>query len=225
MEFKLNLKNCRISGNELILCDKQIVAIHNFFERQCMLEYVGNNNCNWPDEKIEFVAGRAYEILQEDVDDENEHYAIESALEEWEESMLRKYEMELDELKHPLMVEESSYECPDERLNSPEKIVKLLNECFRLDKKAEEYVYMLAFDAKCNPLGVFELGHGSVNACILNPREIFQRALICGAVNIVIAHNHPSHDTTPSKDDDVAASKISEAGRLMKIQLVDFINN
>lgn len=107
--------------------------------------------------------------------------------------MLRKYEMELDELKHPLMVEESSYECPDERLNSPEKIVKLLNECFRLDKKAEEYVYMLAFDAKCNPLGVFELGHGSVNACILNPREIFQRALICGA------------------------------GKLMKIQLVDFI--
>ena len=50
--------------------------------------------------------------------------------------MLRKYEMELDELKHPLMVEESSYECPDERLNSSEKIVKLLNECFRLDKKA-----------------------------------------------------------------------------------------
>ena len=75
--------------------------------------------------------------------------------------MLKKYEMELDELKHPLMVEEGSYECPDERLNSPEKIVRLLNECFRLDKKAEEYVYMLAFDAKCNPLGVFELGHGS----------------------------------------------------------------
>lgn len=40
--------------------------------------------------------------------------------------MLRKYEMELDELKHPLMVEESSYECPDERLNSPEKIGKLM---------------------------------------------------------------------------------------------------
>ena len=56
MEFKLDLRDCRISGNELILCDKQIVGIHNFFERQCMLEYVGNNNCNWPDEKIEFVA-------------------------------------------------------------------------------------------------------------------------------------------------------------------------
>ena len=49
--------------------------------------------------------------------------------------MLRKYEMELDELKHPLMVEESSYECPDERLNSPEKIVRILNKSFRLDKK------------------------------------------------------------------------------------------
>ena len=90
MEFKLDLRDCRISGNELILCDKHIVGIHNFFERQCMLEYVGNNNCNWPDEKIEFVAGRAYEILQEDVDDENEHYAIESALEEWEEMNAQK---------------------------------------------------------------------------------------------------------------------------------------
>ena len=55
-----------------------------------MLEYVGNNNCNWPDEKIEFVAGRAYEILQEDVDDEKEHYAIESAVEEWEEMNAQK---------------------------------------------------------------------------------------------------------------------------------------
>ncbi|RGG64358.1 hypothetical protein DWW96_09620 [Eubacterium sp. AF17-7] len=82
---------------------------------------------------------------------------------------------------------------------------------------------MLAFDAKCNPLGVFELGHGSVNACILNPREIFQRALICGAVNIVIAHNHPSHDSTPSKEDDEVALKISRAGKLMGIKLVDFI--
>ena len=72
MEFKLDLRDCRISGNELILCDKQIVGIHNFFERQCMLEYVGSNNCNWPDEIIEFVAGRAYEILQEDVDDESD---------------------------------------------------------------------------------------------------------------------------------------------------------
>ena len=85
MEFKLDLRDCRISGNELIQKNCVCLQSHNFFERQCMLEYVGNNNCNWPDEKIEFVAGRAYEILQEDVDDENEHYAIESALEEWEE--------------------------------------------------------------------------------------------------------------------------------------------
>ena len=84
MEFKLDLNACRIIDNELILCEKQIVGIHIFFEKQCMLEYVGNNNCNWPDEKIEFVAGRAYEILQEDVNDDNEHYAIEGALEEWE---------------------------------------------------------------------------------------------------------------------------------------------
>ena len=67
------------------LSDEEIIKIHEFFERQCLLEFVGNNNADWSDEKIEFVAGRAYEILQEDVNDDNEHYAIESALEEWEE--------------------------------------------------------------------------------------------------------------------------------------------
>ena len=48
-------------------------------------EYVGENNPGWSDEKIVFVANRAYEICNEFADNNNEYYAIESALEEWEE--------------------------------------------------------------------------------------------------------------------------------------------
>ena len=53
----------------------------------------------------------------------------------------------------------------------------------------------------------------------------FSNEYICFVEHTQLKHTHfhPSHDTTPSKDDDVAASKISEAGKLMKIQLVDFI--
>lgn len=66
--------------------NKQIVAIHNFFENDnACLNMLETIIATGPMKRIEFVAGRAYEILQEDVDDENEHYAIESALEEWEE--------------------------------------------------------------------------------------------------------------------------------------------
>ena len=72
------------------LSDEEIIKIHKFYERQCLLEFVANNNTDWSDEKIEFVANRAYEILQEDINYENKHYAIESAWEEWEEMNAQK---------------------------------------------------------------------------------------------------------------------------------------
>lgn len=79
MKYTLKLEN----GVEITLNEEAIIKIHNYFESQCLLEFVGNNNRDWSDEKIEFVAKRAYEILQEIMNDD-EHYAIDSALEEWE---------------------------------------------------------------------------------------------------------------------------------------------
>ena len=66
----------------MYLQDEDIIKIHNFFEKQCLIEYVGENNPNWSDEKLVFVANRAYEICNEFADNNNEYYAIESALEE-----------------------------------------------------------------------------------------------------------------------------------------------
>lgn len=67
------------------LTDEQIIQIHKYFERQCMLEYIDENHQDWSSEKIEFVSERAYEILMEmEENSENETYAIDSALDEWE---------------------------------------------------------------------------------------------------------------------------------------------
>ena len=137
--------------------------------------------------------------------------------------MVKKYGIELDRFRHPVMVEEALYEALGKTLDSPVKIAEFLNESVRLNRKAEEYVYMLAFDTKCNLLGMFEVGHGTANKCILNTREIFMRALLCGAVNIVIAHNHPSSDIYPSKEDNKVAERDKRAGELMGIELLDFI--
>lgn len=137
--------------------------------------------------------------------------------------MVKKYGIEMDALKHPLMVEEDTYETSGKPLDSPTKIAEFLNASVELNRKAEEYVYMLAFDTKCNLLGIFEVGHGTANQCIANTREIFMRALLCGAVKIVIAHNHPSLDIQPSKEDNRVAIKIKEAGKIMGINLLDFI--
>lgn len=80
MKYTLKLEN----GVEITLNEEAIIKIHNYFESQCLLEFVGNNNRDWSDEKIEFVTERAFDILKEFDNSDNEHYAIDSAVEEWE---------------------------------------------------------------------------------------------------------------------------------------------
>lgn len=69
-------------------------------------------------------------------------------------------------------------------LNNPELIFNFLNKYLRLGKRTEEYVYLICFDTKSHPLGLFEISHGTVNSAVLSPREIYMKALLCGAANI-----------------------------------------
>ncbi|MDO5131573.1 MAG: DNA repair protein RadC [Eubacteriales bacterium] len=67
------------------------------------------------------------------------------------------------------------------------------------------------------------LSLGTVNCTLLSPREIFLRALRWGAVNIVLLHNHPSGDPTPSEADLEITKRICEAGRILGIRLIDHL--
>lgn len=133
------------------------------------------------------------------------------------------YRMELNSEQHNVLVKENSCNYPIESLDSPQKTVNMLNDVFRLNKQAEEYVYMIALNVKGRSLGVFEISHGTVNQSICNPRDIFIKALLCGAVGIILAHNHPSGDTTPSKEDIEIYKRIKEAGEIIGIELLDNI--
>lgn len=67
------------------------------------------------------------------------------------------------------------------------------------------------------------MSHGTVNMSAYSPREVFQKALLCNAVSIIIAHNHPSGDATPSKNDINFTRRVSEAGKMIGIDLADSI--
>lgn len=108
-------------------------------------------------------------------------------------------------------------------VNSPEKVFEMLNKYFNLGLRSEEYVYMVSMDAKCNIIGVFEVSHGCINQSILNPREIFMKALLSGATSIILAHNHPSGDCSPSQEDRNCCRRIHEAGKMLGIELSDFL--
>jgi DNA repair protein RadC len=64
---------------------------------------------------------------------------------------------------------------------------------------------------------------GSLNASIVHPREVFRPAIVLSAASRVLAHNHPSGDTTPSEEDLAITRRLTEAGRLLGIELVDHV--
>lgn len=138
---------------------------------------------------------------------------------------ITKYHVELDqESRHNILVKDSGTNyATEERLDNPGKIAQMLNTVYGLNRQAEEYMYLICFDAKMKPIAVFEVSHGAATWCICNSREIYVRALLCGAVNISLCHNHPSGVLTPSQDDMESFNRVKEAGKLLDIPLVDFI--
>lgn len=137
--------------------------------------------------------------------------------------MIEKYKVELDSKRHPFLVRERGYRYDNVKMDAPEKIVDMVNECFNLCNMAEEHVYMVALNSAAVVTGVFEVSHGVVNYALINPRELYLRAVILGAVGIVVIHNHPSGDIHPSKEDRAACMRIRDAGDIMGIALYDFI--
>ena len=64
---------------------------------------------------------------------------------------------------------------------------------------------------------------GTANAAMISPRELFQRAIACGAVALVFAHNHPSGHVEPSAEDRRVTTQIKDAGELLGIKLLDHV--
>ena len=108
-------------------------------------------------------------------------------------------------------------------MDDPQKIADMLNHVFCLKNKTEEYVYLLSFNTKYKLLGVFEVSHGTVDQSILNPREVFMKAMLSGATSIVLVHNDPSGDPSPSRLDHDCQQRIQKAGEILGIPLVDFL--
>ena len=109
------------------------------------------------------------------------------------------------------------------RMCSPDRIVDLMKKCYRMDEKADEYVYMLTMNTKCDLTGVFLIGKGNTRVSAASTREIFIRALLAGATGIVLVHNHPSGDPSPSKEDLELTKRVATIGRLLEIAVLDHI--
>ncbi len=104
---------------------------------------------------------------------------------------------------------------------SPQSIADYFMENTRYLEK--EYVYLLMFDSKHKLLKELRLSEGTINSSLLSPREVFVEALRYEAVFIILVHNHPSGDPTPSRQDIEITESIFKAGKMIGINLSDHI--
>lgn len=105
-------------------------------------------------------------------------------------------------------------------LNSPRQVFEYLRE--KIGKEKKEHFVILYFDTK-NNLIVDDISVGTLNSSLVHPREVFSKAIINNASHVVVAHNHPSGDPTPSSDDIATTKRLVEAGKILGITVTDHV--
>lgn len=110
---------------------------------------------------------------------------------------------------------------PKSKINSPEDVYRRLYPYMR-ENKRESFVE-LCLDTKNQILRETTISVGSLNANIVHPREVFKEALTYSAAHIIVCHNHPSGDPTPSREDIEITKKLVETGKIMGIDVLDHV--
>ena len=106
-------------------------------------------------------------------------------------------------------------------LRTPRDVADRLREEMQHFEVEEFHVLML--DTKNRLIRDIKVSKGTLNASLVHPREVFREAIRAGAASVILVHNHPSGDPTPSGDDIRITREMMEAGRLLKIEVLDHI--
>ena len=124
-----------------------------------------------------------------------------------------------------MLVKDSSarYEITSKKINSPSDAYKIIKDVFTMETQPEEILAMLVLNTKNVVVACHEVSRGSLNTSIVHPREVFKRALLSNGASIILAHNHPSGDPTPSREDIAITKRLKECGSMLGIEVIDHV--
>lgn len=125
----------------------------------------------------------------------------------------------IDIVRVKLDTEKSIYS--DENIDSPEKMVSVVGS--EIKELANECVFLANLNTKNQIINMSVISQGTISQSLLHPREIFNKAILSNASGVMLFHNHPSGDITPSKQDKEITEKIAFSGELLGIKLLDHI--
>ncbi|TJX62511.1 JAB domain-containing protein [Soehngenia saccharolytica] len=107
------------------------------------------------------------------------------------------------------------------RISEPYQIARILVDEMKFLTK--EYFNIVLLDTKNQVISVENISIGSLNSSIVHPREVFKEAIKKSSNSIILAHNHPSGDVTPSNEDIAITNRLIEAGEIIGIKVIDHI--
>ncbi|TSC54867.1 MAG: hypothetical protein LiPW30_333 [Parcubacteria group bacterium LiPW_30] len=121
------------------------------------------------------------------------------------------------EIGRRLSTQTPSYKNKD--LTDPKKVYQLIKS--KLKDYHKEHFYIIVLNSRNHSIA--EVSVGSLDASVVHPREVFAEAIKNKAASVIFAHNHPSGDPEPSEDDLVTTKQLTEAGKILGIEVVDHI--
>lgn len=110
------------------------------------------------------------------------------------------------------------------KITSPKEIANIFQNILAFENdfsKDQEHFWVVGLNQKNVTQYIDLVSLGTVNESIIHPREVFRMAIHKGVVSILVCHNHPSGDLTPSNDDFKAIKRLKEVGDILGIKLID----
>jgi DNA repair protein RadC len=106
-------------------------------------------------------------------------------------------------------------------VNSPDTAAEFLRRI--LPDNVREHFLALFLNSRNHVVSYFVAASGTANSCPVGVREVFQAAIMAGAVSIIVAHNHPSDDTVASPEDKAVTARLRAGGDLLGIPVLDHL--
>lgn len=119
------------------------------------------------------------------------------------------------------MVKEKSLLYSTRTIRKPEDAAELFRQ-FIGDCDRESFC-MLTLNTKNEPTALHQVSFGTLNASLVHPRETFKLAILANSASIMVCHNHPSGEPSPSPEDIEITKRLKECGTLLGIELLDHI--
>ena len=119
------------------------------------------------------------------------------------------------------LVNEATHLYENAQISGPTDAAAILHEYLKGTDR-ENFVVLL-LNTKNRVIGINTVSIGSLNASLVQPREVFKPAILSNSASIIIGHNHPSGDTSPSREDTALTKRLIKAGEILDITVLDHI--